>query len=229
MSTRSPPAPALTSAISTAVSSASAGAVSREIRARLPRACSVNSSASEVPRTRRVSRPSWPSIRSKASAAVWIALSSPAPSRTASSPPPGLTRSASSPLSMTSAWLEPLTTSAPGPVSIRSPSTAVESSIRTSSAPAPERISTLLKRARLTANGWPPAATSTLARVPVSVILSAASSPVIVSVPPVTPTVVAASAEVESATAAVSAMKRVRRSIAASWPPRRSAGIRGFP
>ena len=74
-----------------------------------------------------------------------------------SSPAPGLTKSPSSPVTITSAPEPPLTTSAPAPVSIvvisLSVKTPPDSSIRTSSAPPPERTEMRLKVVRL--NGEP--------------------------------------------------------------------------
>ena len=83
-STRSWPAPAPTSAISTAASSATAGEMSREIRARSPTACTVISSDSALPGRRTVSRPCSPSIVSWGTAAEpsTCTMSSPAPART---------------------------------------------------------------------------------------------------------------------------------------------------
>ena len=74
---------------------------------------------------------------------------------------PGLTRSASSPVSITSAALLALTTSAPAPVSILSSGAAADWLTRTSSAPAPDWTTTRLNRARATAEVWLPAVTST--------------------------------------------------------------------
>ena len=86
---------------------------------------------------------------------------------------------------------------------------------------------TTLKRERATVNCCAPAATSSAPLEPESVSWSAAASPVIVSVPSFTLTVVAAKAEAGSATAGRQREEDSgeHRGIVAAAPPREYRGI----
>ena len=107
-----------------------------------------------------------------------------------SSPPPPPTKSASSPVAMSSPPAPPLTVSAPAAVSIVVVSVSVktppDSSMRTSSAPAPDRTEMSVKAARSKAEVPLGVTTCSDPAATRSVIWSAAPSPVTVSVPKLT-------------------------------------------
>ena len=223
-STRSGPPPAVTSSTSTALVSVEDGRVSSETRAPVPTACSVNSSDSSVPIARSVSLPAWPSTVSEFSPCS--AVSSPLPSSTVSSPPPGWTKSASSPVTIVSLPGPPMTVSAPAPDSMLAGSVSA-SAIRMVSSPAPERIEIRVKVPRV--NGMP-LTSSVVGEVSRNVIVSAAPSPVTVSVSPATVGMTAASAAAGSAAAESIAAHRIKiRRIATSCVPRRRASMGDFP